>query len=238
MKFRTLGCRAAGPPAPEPRARDRLLDGQPRQLAVGGGGHGAGGEEARLGRACVQRVVGRREPGGPDLGGRDERRALPASTNLTVLVDFNNVQIDGHMRDVMDVRDLRAKYEAFGWHAVDVDGHDVDAVHDALLAAKAETRRPSALICHTVLGKGVSFMEDQPGWHGSPPSDERGGDGAGGAGLIRALGLSGSIGRGLLQRTFEEVANAQLLGPASHVLEIEPSTLHPEDAEHVLPLPL
>jgi len=91
--------------------------------------------------------------------------------NLTVLVDFNNIQIDGHMRDIMDVRDLRVKYEAFGWHAVDVDGHDVDAVHDALLAAKAETRRPSALICHTVLGKGVSFMENQPGWHGTPPSD-------------------------------------------------------------------
>ncbi|MEZ6014675.1 MAG: transketolase [Planctomycetota bacterium] len=91
--------------------------------------------------------------------------------NLTVLVDFNNIQIDGHMRDVMNVRDLRVKYEAFGWHALDVDGHDVDAVHDALLAAKAETRRPSALICHTVLGKGVSFMEDQPGWHGTPPSD-------------------------------------------------------------------
>jgi len=91
--------------------------------------------------------------------------------NLTVLVDFNNIQIDGFMREVMDVRDLRAKYEAFGWHAVDVDGHDVDAVHDALVAARAETRRPSAIICHTLLGKGVSFMENQPGWHGSPPND-------------------------------------------------------------------
>ncbi len=90
-----------------------------------------------------------------------------------MLVDFNNIQIDGYMRDVMDVRDLRAKYEAFGWHAVDVDGHDVDAVHDALVAAKAETRRPSAIICHTLLGKGVSFMENQPSWHGSAPNDEQ-----------------------------------------------------------------
>ncbi len=94
------------------------------------------------------------------------------ASNLTVLVDFNNVQIDGYMRDVMDVRDLRAKYEAFGWHAVDVDGHDVDAVDAALVAAREETKRPSALICKTLIGKGVSFMENQPGWHGVAPSDE------------------------------------------------------------------
>ena len=93
--------------------------------------------------------------------------------NLTVLVDFNNIQIDGHMRDVMDVRDLRVKYEAFGWHAVDVDGHDVDTVHDALEAARAEGERPSAIIAHTTLGKGVSYMEDQPGWHGVAPNDEQ-----------------------------------------------------------------
>ena len=93
--------------------------------------------------------------------------------NLTVLVDFNNIQIDGHMRDVMDVRDLRVKYEAFGWHAVDVDGHDVDAIHDALEGARAEGERPSAIIAHTTLGKGVSYMEDQPGWHGVAPNDEQ-----------------------------------------------------------------
>lgn len=95
------------------------------------------------------------------------------ATNLTVLVDFNNIQIDGHMRDVMDVRDLRVKYEAFGWHAVDVDGHDVQAIDDALVAAREETSRPSALICHTTLGRGVSFMEDQPGWHGVAPDDQQ-----------------------------------------------------------------
>ena len=93
--------------------------------------------------------------------------------NLIVLVDFNNVQIDGHMRDVMNVRDLREKYSAFGWHAVDVDGHDIDAIDQALRDAKAETARPSALICHTILGKGVSFMEDQPSWHGVAPNDEQ-----------------------------------------------------------------
>jgi len=94
------------------------------------------------------------------------------ASNLTVLVDFNNIQIDGVMREVMNVRDLREKYEAFGWHAVDVDGHDVDAVDAALCAAREETARPSAIICHTIIGKGVSFMEDKSAWHGVAPNDE------------------------------------------------------------------
>ena len=93
--------------------------------------------------------------------------------NLTVIVDFNNVQIDGHMRKIMNVRDLRLKYEAFGWHAVDVDGHDMVAVDQALHEARRVADRPSAIVAHTVIGKGVSFMEDQPAWHGSPPNDEQ-----------------------------------------------------------------
>lgn len=93
--------------------------------------------------------------------------------NLTVLVDFNNVQIDGHMREVMNVRDLKLKYEAFGWHAMDIDGHDVLAINDALEAAKAVFEKPTAIICNTIIGKGVSFMEDQPGWHGVAPNDEQ-----------------------------------------------------------------
>ncbi|MCH2105214.1 MAG: transketolase [Planctomycetes bacterium] len=94
-------------------------------------------------------------------------------SNLTVMVDFNNIQIDGVMREVMDVRDLREKYAAFGWHAVDIDGHDIDAVDGALCAAKEETTRPSAIICHTTIGKGVSFMEDKAAWHGVAPNDEQ-----------------------------------------------------------------
>jgi transketolase len=91
--------------------------------------------------------------------------------NLTVLVDFNNIQIDGVMREVMDVRDLREKYAAFGWHAIDVDGHDIAAIDAALCAAREETARPSALICHTTIGKGVSFMEGKASWHGVAPND-------------------------------------------------------------------
>lgn len=92
--------------------------------------------------------------------------------NLCVMVDFNNIQIDGHMRQVMDVRDLRMKYESFGWHAIDIDGHDLRAIDEALVESRQVEDRPSAIICHTVLGKGVSFMEDQPGWHGVAPKDD------------------------------------------------------------------
>lgn len=95
------------------------------------------------------------------------------ASNLTILVDFNNVQIDGYMREVMNVLDLRAKYEAFGWHALDVDGHDIDAIDAALDAAREEKEKPSALIMRTVIGKGVSYMENEPGWHGVAPNDEQ-----------------------------------------------------------------
>lgn len=91
--------------------------------------------------------------------------------NLTVIVDFNNIQIDGVMREVMDVRDVRAKYEAFGWHAVDVDGHDLVAVDQALRDARGVQDRPSAIVAHTTLGKGVSFMENDSHWHGVAPND-------------------------------------------------------------------
>ncbi|MCB9899490.1 MAG: transketolase [Planctomycetes bacterium] len=93
--------------------------------------------------------------------------------NLTVLIDRNGIQIDGFTKDVMDQGDLGAKYEAFGWHRQDVDGHDLRALHDALLAARAVKGRPQVIVCHTVLGKGVSFMENQPKWHGQAPDDEQ-----------------------------------------------------------------
>lgn len=93
--------------------------------------------------------------------------------NLTVLVDHNDVQIDGYVHEVMNVRDLRAKYEAFGWHALAVDGHDIDAVDAALCEAREVADRPSAIVCRTVIGKGVSFMENRPQWHGVAPNDEQ-----------------------------------------------------------------
>lgn len=93
-------------------------------------------------------------------------------SNLTVIVDFNNIQIDGKMREIMNVRDLRAKYEAFGWNALDVDGHDMQAMDQAFSETR-NTSKPTAIIAHTIIGKGVGFMEDESSWHGVAPNDEQ-----------------------------------------------------------------
>jgi len=93
--------------------------------------------------------------------------------NLTVLVDRNGIQIDGFTQDVMDQGDLAAKYEAFGWHVQRVDGHDVEAVDEALELARRVKGRPQMIECRTLLGKGVSFMENVPKWHGVAPDDDQ-----------------------------------------------------------------
>ncbi len=94
--------------------------------------------------------------------------------NLVTIVDRNCLQIDGNTADVCDPGDLAAKFSAFGWTAVEVDGHDIPALVEALAAAKADrTAKPHALIARTVKGKGVSFMENQAGWHGKAPNAEQ-----------------------------------------------------------------
>lgn len=94
-------------------------------------------------------------------------------SNLVAIVDSNNLQIDGHVSDVNAVEPLDAKFEAFGWHAIKVDGHDIAALRAALEQAVAYEAGPIAVICKTVKGKGVSFMEDQAKWHGSAPNAEQ-----------------------------------------------------------------
>ena len=93
--------------------------------------------------------------------------------NLTLLMDRNGIQIDGFTKDVMDQGDLAAKYKSFGWHVQEVDGHDMMAIHQALEEAKTVRGRPQMIVCHTVLGKGVSFMENVPGWHGVTPDEDQ-----------------------------------------------------------------
>ena len=94
--------------------------------------------------------------------------------NLVAIVDRNCLQIDGNTADVCDPGDLAAKFSAFGWTAVEVDGHDIPALVEALAAAKADrAAKPHALIARTVKGKGVSFMENQAGWHGKAPNAEQ-----------------------------------------------------------------
>lgn len=90
-------------------------------------------------------------------------------SNLTVFVDRNNIQIDGHTEDVMPLEPLIDKYEAFNWHALHVDGHNMEEIIDAVGHARSVYEKPTVVICHTIPGKGVSFMEKLPEWHGKPP---------------------------------------------------------------------
>ncbi len=94
-------------------------------------------------------------------------------SNLVAIIDHNGLQIDGACSEVMCLGTVAAKFTAFDWHAIEVDGHDVVAVHAALEAARAYATGPVAIIAHTVKGKGVSFMEGDAGWHGKAPSAEQ-----------------------------------------------------------------
>ena len=95
-------------------------------------------------------------------------------SNLVAIVDNNNLQIDGHLDDVVDLGDIAAKFEAFGWRVIEVDdGNDVAQCYMALSDAVVCSGLPVAVVLHTVKGKGVSFMEDQAGWHGKAPNDEQ-----------------------------------------------------------------
>ncbi len=91
---------------------------------------------------------------------------------LTAIVDYNKVQLDGHVKNVMDLEPLADKWISFGWHTLEIDGNDIEEVLTGLDAANKETRKPTVLIAHTIKGKGVSFMEDTHAWHGKAPNDE------------------------------------------------------------------
>jgi transketolase len=95
-------------------------------------------------------------------------------SNLTAVMDRNNIQIDGMTEDVMPLESLRAKYEAFNWHVLEVDGHNVSAFVDAVDEAKAIAEKPTLIIAHTIPGKGVPEIEGDYLWHGKPPTKEEG----------------------------------------------------------------
>lgn len=93
--------------------------------------------------------------------------------NLTALIDLNNLQIDGHVTEVNTLGDIDAKLAAFGWNVMRVDGHDVTAIREACERALAHKGEPTVIVCETVKGKGVSFMEDVCSWHGVAPNAEQ-----------------------------------------------------------------
>jgi len=93
-------------------------------------------------------------------------------SNLTVVIDRNNIQIDGVTEDVMPLEPLREKYEAFNWHVLEINGHDFIQIVGAVNEARAIYEKPTVIIAHTTPGKGVSFMENDYLWHGKPPNKE------------------------------------------------------------------
>lgn len=111
-------------------------------------------------------------------GGHDEGQTWEAVMfagknklfNLTQIMDRNNIQIDGYTEDVMPIEPLREKYEAFNWHVIDVDGHNIDEIITACNESKRIYEKPTLIIAHTIPGKGVDFVEWKYGWHGKAPN--------------------------------------------------------------------
>ncbi len=89
------------------------------------------------------------------------------------IIDRNNIQIDGPTENVMPLENLRGKWESFGWHVLEINGNDVEAVIDACAMARAIIEKPVMIIAHTIPGKGVDFMEGDFHWHGAPPNHEQ-----------------------------------------------------------------
>ena len=91
--------------------------------------------------------------------------------NLCLIIDNNGLQIDGRVEDVMNTMPYESKLEAFGWNVITIDGHDIEQILSAFDSAKMVKGKPTAIVAKTVKGKGVSFMENEAGWHGKAPND-------------------------------------------------------------------
>ncbi len=92
--------------------------------------------------------------------------------NVVAIVDYNKIQLDGFVKDIMDLEPLAEKWRSFGWHAIELDGHDIRALQAAFAQAKGVKGKPTVIIAHTIKGKGVSFMENNPKFHGIAPTAE------------------------------------------------------------------
>ena len=149
------------------------------EAATGSLGHGL---PMALGMALAQRVKGRDNrcyallsDGECNEGSIWEAAMMAAGQNvdqLTVLIDYNKWQATGRSQEVLALDPLASKWEAFGWHTQEIDGHNFEDIKIALDSAKKVKTKPSAIIAHTVKGKGVSFMEDDNNWHYRIPNSE------------------------------------------------------------------
>lgn len=93
-------------------------------------------------------------------------------SNLTAIMDRNNIQIDGFTENVMPLNPIDEKYRSFNWNVININGHDFGEIRNAVANAKAVFDRPTLIVAHTIPGKGVSFMENKFEWHGKPPNKE------------------------------------------------------------------
>jgi transketolase len=93
--------------------------------------------------------------------------------NITVFLDHNGLQIDGPNEEVMSIEPIGDKFKAFGWHVINIDGHSFEEIFEAIDEAKNTKGKPTMIVAKTIKGKGVSFMENQVGWHGKAPSEEQ-----------------------------------------------------------------
>ena len=112
-------------------------------------------------------------------------------SQLIAFIDRNNIQIDGNTERVMPLEDLHVKWEAFGWYVIEIDGHNIEGIIDAVNMAKAITNRPIVIIAHTIAGKGVNFMEYDYKWHGIAPSTEQAAKALQELGVLDDIGVSG-----------------------------------------------
>ena len=92
--------------------------------------------------------------------------------NLVAIVDYNRIQLDGFVKDIMDLEPLVDKWRGFGWHVIELNGHDIAALQRAFAEAETVKGKPTVLIAHTIKGKGVSFMENNPKFHGQAPTPD------------------------------------------------------------------
>ena len=128
------------------------------------------------GRARLLRDGRRRDPGGPGVGepdvGAQARQPDHHLDNLCVILDYNGIQLDNFVKKILDLEPVTDKLKAFGWPVLEVNGHDIAQIDKALDQAEATKGGPTFIVAHTVKGKGVSFMENDPEWHGKAPKPE------------------------------------------------------------------
>lgn len=173
MTLRQLGSRLQGHPE-----RKRLPGLETTSGPLGSGLSQATGMvlALRMDKAMHRFVYVVMSDGEQDEGNTWEAAMLAGKNklgNLIAITDRNNIQIDGPTETVMPLEDLKAKWEAFGWHVIEIDGNDIEAVIDAAAMARAVTEKPVMILAYTVPGKGVDFMEYDFHWHGSPPNHEQ-----------------------------------------------------------------